>query len=95
MRCAHAERVLYARVVHPASQNAVAKVEEDKPARPRTPETYEERVGMAGARSKTDSPHFSDQPAYIRNNIDQLIGRMHSTSGMTVRSRICIAFTSF
>ena len=53
--------------------------------RPRTPPNMmaSKDTGF-GAASKSMSPNFVDQPAYVRNNIDQLIGRMFITSGMTV-----------
>ena len=35
---------------------------------------------------KSFSHNFVDQPAYVRNNIDQLVGRMFTTSGMTVNA---------
>ncbi|KAL1495212.1 hypothetical protein AB1Y20_017076 [Prymnesium parvum] len=70
---------------HPYTRpvEVVQQKERPTPVRPPTPPRIEQRAQTAGTVSKSCSPRFIDQPAYVRNNIDQLIGRMYSSSGMT------------
>ncbi|KAL3929312.1 MAG: hypothetical protein SGPRY_002012 [Prymnesium sp.] len=65
-------------------QEIVAERKYETPERPPTPPLIAEKIKAAGSASKNDSPRFVDQPAYVRNNIDQLIGRMYSSRGMSV-----------